>query len=54
MTEKNDGIPPFSRKRSCLKRIKGNNTGEEVGGVGTLLLGSDQNNVIVDKVLSYF
>ena len=52
--QKNGRTPPFDRKRSCLKRIKGNKTGEEVGGVGTLLLGNDKNNVIADKVLSYF
>ena len=44
----------FGRKRSRLKRITGNNTGErkEVE-VDTLLLGNDKNNVIANK-LSYF
>ena len=42
----------FGRKRSCLKRIKGYNTGEERGGrkeeeVGSLP-GNDKNNVVVN------
>ena len=28
----NGGIPPFGGKRSCLKRIRGYNAGEEGGG----------------------
>ena len=35
----------FGGKRSYLKRIRGYNTGEEVG---TLLPGNDKNNVIVN------
>ena len=38
----------FGGKRSCLKRIRSYNTGEERGGIGTLLLGNDKNNVIVN------
>ena len=53
MTEKNNGIPLFDRKRSCLKRITGCNTGEG-NKLGTLLLSNDENNVTADKVLSYF
>ena len=31
----NGGIPPFGGKRSCLKRIRGYNAGEEGGGDST-------------------
>ena len=54
MTEKNGGITLVSRKKSCLKRIRGYNTGEEGVEVDTLELGNDKNNVIADKVLHYF
>ena len=30
--KKNNRIPPFPKKRSCLKRIKGYNTRENGGG----------------------
>ena len=30
-SDRNSGIPPFVGKRSCLKRIKGYDTGEEGG-----------------------
>ena len=46
MTENNSG------KSSCLKRIRGYNTREEVE-VGTLLLGNDKNNATANQVLSY-
>ena len=52
MTQQNCGILSFGRKRSFLKRIRGYDTGEE--GVSTIFLSNDKNNVIVDKVLSYF
>ena len=38
----------FVEKRSCLKRIRGYNTGEKEEEVNTLLLGNDKNNVIVN------
>ena len=44
----------FGEKRSCLKRIRGYNRGEEEVEVSTLLLGNDKNNVIANKLLSYF
>ena len=44
----------FSRKRSCLKRIRGYNTGRKEEEVGTILLGNDKNNVIVNYLfISY-
>ena len=53
--EKNGGIPPFGRKRSCLIKESGVVTQRrEVVKVGTLLLDNDKNNVIADNVLSYF
>ena len=48
VTEKN------GRKRSCLKRIRGYDLGEEGGGSRHSLLGIDKNYVLADKVLSYF
>ena len=36
----------FSGKRSCLKRIRGYNTGGKEEEVGTLLLGNDKNNIV--------
>ena len=47
-------ITEFGGKRSCLKRIRGYKTGEEEVEVSTLLLGNDKNNVIANKLLSYF
>ena len=44
----------FSEKRSCLKRSRGYNKGEERGEVGTLLLGNDKNNGIANYLLCYF
>ena len=43
----------FSGKRSYLKRIMGYNKGRKEMEVGTLLLGNDKNNVIVNYLLSY-
>ena len=43
----------FSGKRSCLKRIRGTRQGRKEEEVGTLLLGNDKNNVIVNYLLSY-
>ena len=40
----------FGGNRSCLKRIRGYNTGRKEEEVGTLLLGNDKNNVIVNYV----
>ena len=51
---KNGGIPPFDGKRSRLNRIRSYDTGKEEGGSGTLLLNSDENNVIAENVLNYF
>ena len=60
--KKNDGIPLFSWKSLSLKRIGCYDVWKELGAmtqgmreveVGTLLLGNDKNNVIVDKVFSY-
>ena len=47
-------ILPFDGKRSSLKRIRVATQGKRVVEVGILLIGNDKNNVIVDKVLSYF
>ena len=47
-------ITEFGGERSCLKRIRGYKTGEEEVEVSTLLLGNDKNNVIANKLLSYF
>ena len=41
-------------KRSSLKRIRDYDTGEEEVEIGTLLLGNDKNNVIVNYLWSYF
>ena len=54
MTEKNGRIPPFSKKRSCLKKIRGYDTERREVEVGTLLLSNDKNNIIADTVLSCF
>ena len=54
MTEKYNGILPLKGKRLCLKRIRCYDTGEGEVEVGTLFLGNEKNNVIADKVLSYF
>ena len=51
---KNSGIPLFNKKRPRLKGIRGYNTWEREVKVGTLLLSNDKNNVIANKVLSYF
>ena len=52
--KKNGEIPPFDGKRSCLKRIGITTQGRRVVELGTLLIGNDKNNVIADKVSSYF
>ena len=44
----------FGRKRLCLKRIRGYDTGEERVGSRHSLDGNHKNNVIVNKLLSYF
>ena len=54
VTEKKTGILLFDRKRSSLKRIRVLTQARRVVEVGTLLLGRDKSNVIVNKVLSYF
>ena len=47
---KKGGVPTFSGKRSCLKRIKGYDTGQGEVEVGTLLLRDNKNNVIAKNV----
>ena len=44
-------MPSFGRKRSCLKRIRGHDTGKEGGGIRDSLLSNDKNNVIAENVL---
>ena len=44
----------FGGKRSCLKESGVATQGRKEVEVGTLLLGNDKNNVIVNKVLSCF
>ena len=48
------GVPSFGGKRSCLKRIRGYNTGKMEVEVGTLLLSNYEKNVIAENGLSYF
>ena len=43
----------FDRKRSCLKESGVTALGRKEVEVGTLLLGNDKNNVIVNYLLSY-
>ena len=43
----------FDRKRSCLKESGVTTQGRKEVEVGTLLLGNDKNNVIVNYLLSY-
>ena len=53
--DRKDGrILLFNEKKLCLKRIKGRTQVRRELEVGTLLLGNDKNNIIADKVLSYF
>ena len=53
--KKNSGIFVFSRKKSIFEKIDGLQLSwEGEVEVGTLMLGNDKNNVIVNKVLSYF
>ena len=40
----------FGWKKSCLKRIRGYDTGRKELEVGTLLLGSDKKYVIANQV----
>ena len=44
----------FGQTRSFLKKKMVMKQGRKKVEVGTLLLGNDKNNVIVNKVLSYF
>ena len=44
----------FDQTRSFLKKKMVMKQGRKKVEVGTLLLGNDKNNVIVNKVLSYF
>ena len=46
----------FGRKRSCLKRSchVTKTKGRKEVEVGTLLLGNDKNNVVVNYLLTYF
>ena len=48
MTEK------FGGERSCLKKIRGYNTGRKDEEAGFLLLGKDKNSVIVNYFLIKF
>ena len=41
-------------EKGRLKRIRGFDTVTDGGGVGTLLISNDKNNVAVKNVLSYF
>ena len=43
----------FDRKRLCLKESGVTTQGRKEVEVGTLLLGNDKNNVIVNYLLSY-
>ena len=43
-----------SDRKKCLKRIRGYDTGGRQMEVDALLIGNDKNNVIANKVLSYF
>ena len=43
----------FGGKRSCLKESGVTTLGRKKVEVGTLLLGNDKNNVIVNYLLSY-
>ena len=52
--KKNNRIPPFPKKRSCLKRIKVTIQRRMVVEAGTLYLDNDKNNIIANKILSYF
>ena len=51
MTENNDRV---QWKKVMSKRSRGYKKGEERGEVGTLLLGNDKNNGIVNYLLCYF
>ena len=54
MTERSGGIQPFKRKKVMFDKNQVTTQGREEVEVGTLLLGNDKNNVIADKVSSYF
>ena len=47
------GVPSLGRKRSCLKRIRGYDTGK-YGGGSRHSFTNDKNSVIAENVLSYF
>ena len=48
------GVPSFGGKRSCLKRIRGYNTGKDEGGSRHSFTSNDKNNVIAENLLSSF
>ena len=47
------GVLSFGGKRSCLKRIRGYDTGKDGGGSRHSFTSNDKNNVIAENVLFF-